>query len=58
MFECLLDEEELHRMKAMVKREIDESTDKVRYYLLCEACRRKAKRENGDLTDIPPGIVI
>lgn len=58
VFECLLDEKELRRMQAMVRREIDESTDKVRYYFLCEACRRRAKRENKGLTSIPPAIVI
>jgi len=58
VFECLLAGKELQRMQAMVKREIDESTDKVRYYFLCEACRRRARRENGGLIDIPPGIVV
>ena len=40
-FECLVDENELERMQAAVKRIIKPRLDDVRYYFLCGACQKR-----------------
>jgi CRISPR-associated protein Cas2 len=41
VFECLVDENELERMQAAVKRIIKPRLDDVRYYFLCGACQKR-----------------
>lgn len=58
VFECLLDQGTLERLIAMVKREISDEEDTVRIYFLCRSCRRKTYVINGEVTDIPPAIIV
>jgi len=58
VFECLLDQTALERVIAMVKREICDDEDTVRIYFLCRSCRRKTYVINGEVTDIPPAIIV
>ena len=58
VFECLLDEATLRRMDRLVRREIDPEEDRVRYYLLCRACRRRIVAINGAPLAEEPAIVV
>lgn len=40
VFECILDEKLLTKMKKRIKRIVDEEDDKVRIYTLCSNCER------------------
>jgi len=40
VFECILDEGQLRRMKEVVGKVIKKDTDLVRYYSLCKSCQR------------------
>lgn len=41
VFECLVDDKELKRMQAAVKRILKPRLDDVRYYFLCGACQKR-----------------
>lgn len=41
VFECLVDGEHLQKMRAMIRRTIRLTQDKVRIYRLCESCLSK-----------------
>jgi len=41
VFECLVDAEELAKMKKMILRTIKPKLDQVRVYSLCDACLKK-----------------
>jgi CRISPR-associated protein Cas2 len=43
VFECLVDDKELARMKKMVGRTIKPRLDHVRYYHLCAACQERVE---------------
>ena len=47
VFECLLDEEGLARMKRAVQRVIRPRVDRVRYYYLCQSCLKKVEITSG-----------
>ena len=47
VFECLLDEEGLARMRRAVGRAIRPRVDRVRYYYLCQSCLKKVKVTSG-----------
>jgi len=47
VFECLLDEEGLTRMKRAVKKVIRPRVDRVRYYYLCHSCLKKVEITSG-----------
>jgi len=47
VFECLLDEEGLARMKRAVRKVIRPKVDQVRYYYLCQACLKKVEVTSG-----------
>ena len=47
VFECLLDEEGLQRMKRAVRKVIRPRVDRVRYYYLCQACLQKVEITSG-----------
>lgn len=47
VFECLLDDKELARMKKAVARVIKPRLDRVRYYYLCQTCLAKTEVTSG-----------
>lgn len=47
VFECIMEEGQLRRMKEAVNRVIDEKKDRVRYYSLCQGCRRHIEATAG-----------
>jgi CRISPR/Cas system-associated endoribonuclease Cas2 len=47
VFECLLDKEELARMKKATARVIKPRVDRVRYYYLCARCVGKTEITSG-----------
>ena len=47
VFECLLDEDGLARMKRAVGKIIRPRVDKVRYYYLCQSCLKKVEITSG-----------
>jgi CRISPR-associated protein Cas2 len=47
VFECLLKDENVDKMKAHVERVIHERQDRVRYYYLCQACLAKTEVTSG-----------
>jgi CRISPR-associated protein Cas2 len=59
VFECLLEAEELERLRGRVLREIDAEEDSVRIYRLCESCREKVKiLGRGERTEDPEVYVL
>jgi len=47
VFECLVDEKELTKLKKQVKRIIKPRLDHVRYYYLCRACVQRIETTLG-----------
>ena len=47
VFECLLDEDGLRRMKRAVCKVIRPRVDRVRYYYLCQSCLKKVEVTSG-----------
>jgi len=47
VFECLLDEKGLARMKRAVQRAVRPRVDRVRFYYLCRGCLRKTEVTSG-----------
>jgi len=47
VFECLLDEEGLARMKRAIGRAIRPRVDRVHYYYLCQGCLEKVEVTSG-----------
>lgn len=41
LFECFLTKKELLQMRAKLDKYLDTRTDKVRFYLICDACMTK-----------------
>jgi CRISPR-associated protein Cas2 len=59
LFECLLEEKELARMKQAVKRAVKPRLDHVRYYHLCAACRGRVEATQGrEAAKEEPAIVV
>jgi CRISPR-associated protein Cas2 len=59
VFECILSKEGLKKMKAAVNRVIEEDTDLVRYYYICDACKKKIETTAGaKVTKERPVIVV
>ncbi len=60
VFECLLDEKGLARMKEATARVIKPRVDRVRYYYLCAGCVGKTEVTSGVevLRDEPGAIVV
>lgn len=60
VFECLLDEKELARMKQATARVIKPKVDRVRYYFLCAGCVGKTEVTSGAevLREEPAAIVV
>ena len=47
VFECLVDDKELDRLKQAVRRVIKPRLDHVRYYFLCGACQARVETTAG-----------
>ena len=47
VFECLLEAEQLDKMKQAVNRVIRPREDQVRYYYLCQQCLKKTEITSG-----------
>jgi CRISPR-associated protein Cas2 len=47
VFECLLDDEGLARMKRAIGKAIRPRVDRVRYYYLCQGCLKKVEVTSG-----------
>ncbi len=60
VFECLLDEEGLARMKRATERVIRPRVDRVRYYYLCAECVAKTEVLGGVevLQEEPKALVV
>ena len=59
VFECILDKGGLKQMKAAVSRVTKEDKDLVRYYYICDACRKKIETTAGaKVTRERPTIVV
>lgn len=41
VFECILDQEQINKMKLEVRKIIRPRFDHVRYYIICQTCRGK-----------------
>ena len=60
IFECILEEVQLRRMKESVQKLIKEDTrDRVRYYYLCEGCRKRIEvSTNGAIAQDPKAVIL
>jgi CRISPR-associated protein Cas2 len=58
VFECLLDREELARMKRAVARVIRPTIDQVRYYYLCQSCLARTEVTAGKEVLQEPEVLI
>ena len=59
VFECILGKEGLKKMKAAVERVIKDDKDLVRYYYICDACRKRIETTAGaTVTRERPTIVV
>jgi CRISPR-associated protein Cas2 len=59
VFECLLDTEELARMKKATARVIKPRVDRVRYYYLCAECVGKTEVTSGvEVLREEPGAIV
>lgn len=47
VFECLLEDHEIQKMKKSIRKIISPRKDNVRYYYMCEACLKKAEITTG-----------
>lgn len=57
VFECLLTQGKLQEMKKMVKSTIKKKQgDRVRYYFLCESCRKRIEATDGVIDQDKPVI--
>jgi CRISPR-associated protein Cas2 len=58
LFECLLEEKELARMKRAVRRVIKPRLDNVRYYYLCATCQGRVETTMGRETTQEDGAIV
>ena len=58
VFECLLDKEELARMKRSIARVIRPTIDEVRYYYLCRSCLARTEVTAGKEVLHEPEVLI
>ncbi len=58
VFECILDRKLFKEVKEMVEEIVDLDNDLVRYYQLCEECRRKIQTINGRVAREESTIVV
>ena len=59
VFECLLEPEQVKRMKAAVRKIVRPKLDHVRFYLVCGACREKIEvLGRAEVTGEPQVMVV
>jgi len=58
VFECLLDENQIRKMKAAIRKIINPRKDNLRYYWLCAHCVKKIEAQGGDIMLEPPQTII
>ena len=58
VFECLVDKEELARMKRSAARVIRPTIDEVRYYYLCRSCLARTEVTSGREVLQEPEVLI
>ena len=58
VFECILNENDVEKMKQVVKDLIKYDEDLVRYYFLCDGCRKRIKAINGVVTQERRTLVV
>ena len=58
VFECYLDERQLARLKRQVGKAIRPEEDSVRFYRLCEGCRRRVEILGLGQVAPPPDVYI
>jgi CRISPR-associated protein Cas2 len=58
VFECLLEPEQLERMKHAVAHVIRPRRDQVRYYYLCSACLAKTEVSSGPEVLHPTDVIV
>ena len=58
VFECLLDEKRLKKMKSAVGKIIRPRKDNVRYYWLCAECVHKIEAPGGKVMTEPDVVVV
>ena len=57
VFECVLESRDVARLRAAVRREIEDD-DHVRYYHLCEHCVRQIVALGGVISQPAPTVVV
>ncbi len=59
VFECLLDEKQIKKMKKALRRIIRPRADNLRYYTLCAACLKKVETTGGkEVHSQDPGVLV
>jgi CRISPR-associated protein Cas2 len=60
VFECLLEDKHLQKMKKRIARVIRPKIDQVRYYYICQSCLGKTEVTSGVevLTEEPKTIIV
>lgn len=59
VFECLLDNKNLGKMKQAVRKVIRPRKDNLRIYLLCADCRKKTETTgNVEIQDDTPAVIV
>lgn len=60
VFECLVDDKQLQKMQAMIRRTIRAKLDRVRIYRLCESCLQKVwlSEASVEVLHETPSIVV
>ncbi len=58
VFECVLEERDVARLQALVRRRITPEADHVRYYRLCEQCVARITALGGTVTQAPRTHVV
>jgi CRISPR-associated protein Cas2 len=58
VFECLLDDKGLARMKRAVGQVIRPRVDRVRYYYLCQGCLKKVEVTSGTEVVSEPEVIV
>lgn len=58
VFECFLSKTELVKVQKLVKDIIDDKTDQVRYYRLCEACSKQIETSGISILLTNPKTVV
>jgi len=59
VFECNLEKEEFQRMAKRLKKLMDEKTDSVRLYRICESCKSRISIMGlGEVSEDPDIVVV